>query len=164
MTGADVAHPSGREVVFSRLIAAPVALVWGLWSDVRHLHEWFGPAGFTTTTQEFAFEPGGVWRFTMHGPDGTDYPNRIVFREIEPRSRIVYANSWSLPDAPLEFTTVVTLTAEGAGTRLMLHMTFANDAAMRTAVERYGVLNGGIETFERLARYALALPSAPHSA
>jgi uncharacterized protein YndB with AHSA1/START domain len=164
MSGTDVAHPSGREVVFSRLIAAPVELVWEIWSDVRHLHEWFGPAGFTTTTQEFAFERGGVWRFTMHGPDGTDYPNRIVFREIESRSRIVYANSWALPDAPLEFMVVVTFAAEGAGTRLVLHMTFANDAAMRTAVERYGVLSGGTETFERIARYALhvALPSHPH--
>jgi uncharacterized protein YndB with AHSA1/START domain len=151
--GAEVTRPSGREVAFSRLIAAPVALVWDIWSEVRHLHEWFGPAGFTTTTQEFAFAPGGVWRFTMHGPDGTDYPNRIVFRTIEPKTRIVYANSWDRPDAPLEFTVVVTFAAEGGGTRLILHMTFANDAAMQTAVERYGVLRGGTETFERIAGY-----------
>jgi uncharacterized protein YndB with AHSA1/START domain len=151
--GADVTRPSGREVVFSRLIVAPVDLVWEIWSDVRHLHEWFGPAGFTTTTQEFAFAPGGVWRFTMHGPDGTDYPNRIVFQTIEPMTRIVYANSWDLPDAPLDFTAVVTFAAEGEGTRLILHMTFANDAAMKTAVERYGVLSGGTETFERIAEY-----------
>jgi uncharacterized protein YndB with AHSA1/START domain len=151
--GAEVTHPSGREVVFSRLIVAPVALVWEIWSSVRHLHEWFGPAGFTTTTQEFTFVPGGVWRFTMHGPDGTDYPNRIVFLTIEPKTRIVYENSWDLPDAPLDFTVVVTFAAEGEGTRLILHMTFANDAAMQIAVERYGVLSGGIETFERIAEY-----------
>ena len=153
MSGAEVTRPSGREVVFSRLIAAPVDLVWEIWSDVRHLHEWFGPAGFRTTTYEFAFVPGGVWRFTMHGPDGTDYPTQIVFKAIEPKTRIVYANSWDLPDAPLDFTAVVTLAPEGAGTRLNFHMTFANDAAMRTAVERYGVLRGGEETFERLAEY-----------
>ena len=153
MIGAEVARPSAREVVFSRLIAAPVALVWEIWSSVRHLHEWFGPTGFTTTTQEFAFVPGGAWRFTMHGPDGTDYPNRIVFRTIEPKTRIVYENNWDLPGAPLDFTVVVTFAAEGEGTRLILHMTFANDAAMRTAVERYGVLSGGIETFERIAEY-----------
>ena len=153
MIGAEITRPSGREVVFSRQIAAPVALVWEIWSSVRHLHEWFGPTGFTTTTQEFAFVPGGVWRFTMHGPDGTDYPNRIVFRTIEPKTRIVYENSWDLPGAPLDFTVVVTFAAEGEGTRLILHMTFANDAAMRTAVERYGVLSGGIETFERIAEY-----------
>jgi len=151
--GAEVTRPSGREVVFSRLIGAPVALVWEMWSDVRHLQEWFGPAGYTTTTEEFEFAPGGVWRFTMHGPDGTDCPNRMVFRTIEPKTRIVYANSWDLPDAPLDFIGVVTFAAEGQGTRLTLHMTFANDAAMQTAVERYGVLSGGTETFERLARY-----------
>jgi uncharacterized protein YndB with AHSA1/START domain len=150
---AEVTRPSGREVVFSRLIAAPVERVWEAWCDVRHLHEWFGPAGFTTTTQEFAFAPGGVWRFTMHGPDGTDYPNRIVFRAIEPNTRIEYANSWDLPGAPLDFTVVVTFAVEGEGTRLILHMTFANDTAMQTAVERYGVLTGGRETFERIAEY-----------
>ena len=153
MIDAEVTRPSGRELVFSRLIAAPVELVWEAWSDVRHLHEWFGPIGFTATTEEFAFAAGGVWRLTMHGPDGTDYPNRIVFLTIEPKTRIVYANSWDLPDAPLDFTVVVTFAAEGDGTRLILHMTFANDAAMQTAVERYGVLSGGIETFERIAEY-----------
>ncbi len=150
---AEVARPSAREVVFSRLIAAPPDLVWEIWSDLRHLHEWFGPAGFTTTTEEFAFAPGGVWRFTMHGPDGTDYPTRIVFRTIEPKTRIVYTNDWDLAGAPLDFTVVVDFVAEGAGTRLTLHMTFADEAAMRTAVERYGVLRGGVETFERIARY-----------
>jgi uncharacterized protein YndB with AHSA1/START domain len=108
-------------VFFSRLITAPVDLVWEIWTDVRHLHEWFGPAGFTTTAEEFAFAPGGAWRFTMHGPDGTDYPNRIVFRTIEPQTGIVYANSWDHPDAPLEFTAVVTFAAEEKGTRLILH-------------------------------------------
>ena len=153
MRDGDVMRPSGREVVFSRLIGAPVALVWEMWSDVQHLHEWFGPAGYTTTTEEFEFAPGGVWRFTMHGPDGNDCPNRIVFRTIEPKARIVYAHRWDRPGAPLDFTAIVTLAAEGQGTRLTLHMTFADDAAMQTAVEQYGVVSGGRETFERLARY-----------
>lgn len=160
MTGGGVTRPSGREVVFSRLIAAPVALVWEMWSDVRHLHEWFGPAGYTTSTDEFAFTPGGVWRFTMHGPDGNDCPNRLVFRTIEPNARIVYENRWDRPDAPLEFLAEVTLAAEGTGTRLTLHMTFADDRAMQTAVEQYGVVSGGTETFDRLARYLDASPAS----
>ena len=151
--GAEVTRPSGREVIFSRLIAAPVDVVWDAWSDVHHLHEWFGPTGFTATTYEFGFTPGGVWRLTMHGPDGTDYPTRIVFRTIEPKKRIVYSNSWALPGVPLDFTVVVTFATEGKGTRLILHITFANDTSMETAVERYGVLSGGVETFERLAKY-----------
>lgn len=148
-----VDRPSEREVTFSRLLDAPRELVWGVWSDPKHLHEWFGPAGFTTTTHEFSFAPGGVWRFIMHGPDGTDYPNRIVFREIVPPSRLVYENGWDLPGAPLDFMVVVTFDAVGAKTRLSIHFTFADAEALRTAVERYGVLEGGTQTLDRIAEY-----------
>src|SRR5262245_21543575 len=55
-------HPSASEVVFSRLLDAPRELVWRMWSELRHIHEWYGPDGFTTTTFEFDFVPGGVWR------------------------------------------------------------------------------------------------------
>jgi uncharacterized protein YndB with AHSA1/START domain len=150
---AEVSRPSEREILFSRRIAAPVDLVWDVWSDVRHLHEWYGPAGFTATTEEFDFTPGGVWRLTMHGPDGTDYPTLIRFRTIEPKSVIVYSNRWDLPDAPLEFTIAVTMIPEAQATRLALLMTFADDADVQTAVEIYGVLNGGEEVFERIADY-----------
>src|SRR5450432_2436111 len=98
---------SDREVIFSRLLDAPRELVWKVWSDPEHLHVWFGPEGFTITTQEFSFVVGGIWRFIMHGPDGTDYPTLIVFREIDPPSRLVYDNGWDLPGAPLDFTMVV---------------------------------------------------------
>jgi uncharacterized protein YndB with AHSA1/START domain len=146
-------RPSDREVTFSRLLDAPRELVWEIWTDPKHLHAWFGPTGFTTTTHEFAFVPGGVWRFIMHGPDGTDYPNRIVFREIHPPSRLVYENGWDLPGAPLDFTVVVTFEAVGSRTGLSIHFTFADARALRTAVERYGVLEGGVQTLDRIAGY-----------
>ena len=112
---------SDREVVFTRLVDAPRERVWMIWTDVRHLHRWWGPAGFTTTTHEFTFAPDGVWRFVMHGPDGTDYPNRIVFRELDPPARIVYENGWDLPGAPLDFTVVVSFVPDGMKTRLPSH-------------------------------------------
>jgi uncharacterized protein YndB with AHSA1/START domain len=142
---------SDREVEFTRLLDAPRELVWKVWSEPAHLHAWFGPTGFTITTHEFSFVPGGEWRFIMHGPDGTDYPTHIVFREIDPPSRIVYDNAWDLPGAPIDFTVVVMFRAEGAKTRFSLRMTFAHPDAYKTAVERYGVLDGGTQTLDRLA-------------
>ena len=142
-----------REVVFTRVVDAPRDQVWKIWTEVRHLHRWWGPAGFTTTTHEFAFVPGGVWRSVMHGPDGTDYPTRIVFREIEPPSRIVYENGWDFAGAPLDFTVVVSFVPDGAKTRFSLHMTFRDAEALRTAVEQYGVMHGGTQTLDRLADY-----------
>src|SRR5262245_1678910 len=147
---AEFQQLSDREVVFTRLLDAPRQVVWEAWTDPRFLHEWWGPDGFTTTTHEFAFVPGGLWRFTMHGPDGTDTPNRIMFREIEPPARLVYANGWGRPGAPLDFEVVVTLTAIGERTRLSLHMTFRDAAALRTAVDYYGVLSGGVQILDRL--------------
>jgi uncharacterized protein YndB with AHSA1/START domain len=151
-------YPSNREVVFSRVLDAPRALVWKVWSDVIHLHQWWGPDGFTTTTYEFDFSPNGVWRFVMHGPDGTDYPTRIVFREIVEPSLIVYENRWDLPGAPLEFMGVNTLDAAGEKkTKLSLRLTFADESAFKTAVERYGVPEGGTQTIDRLNDYVSAL-------
>ncbi|HEX8325105.1 MAG TPA: SRPBCC domain-containing protein [Tepidisphaeraceae bacterium] len=48
-----------------------------------------GPKGFTNTFEQFDFTPGGRWVFVMHGPNGADYPNESVFREIQPDTRIV---------------------------------------------------------------------------
>jgi uncharacterized protein YndB with AHSA1/START domain len=153
---AEFRQLSDREVVFTRLLDAPRPVVWEAWTDPRFLHEWWGPDGFTTTTHEFAFVPGGTWRFTMHGPDGIDTPNRIVFREIEAPSRLVYENGWGRAGAPLDFEVVVTLAPIGDQTRLSLHMTFRDAASLRTAVEYYGVLPGGVQILDRLAVYLRA--------
>ena len=146
-------RPSNHEVLFTRIVDAPRELVWLAWTDLQHLHEWYGPDGFTTTTHEFAFVPGGVWRFIMHGPDGTDYHTRVVFREIIAPSRLVFDNEWSLPGAPLAFTLTLTLVASGAKTDISMRLTFADVEAMKTAVEVYGVLEGGAQTMERLAMH-----------
>src|SRR6185437_294053 len=77
-----------REIVISRVINAPRELVFGAFTEVRHLSQWWGPNGFTTTTQEFEFRVGGEWVFQMHGPDGTDYDDWITWTEIVPTERI----------------------------------------------------------------------------
>src|ERR1700752_4973164 len=69
-----------REIVISRVISAPRELVFEAFTEVRHLSQWWGPEGFTTTTRSFEFRVGGEWDFVMHGPDGTDYQDRAVLR------------------------------------------------------------------------------------
>ena len=66
------------------LIDGPPDLVFEAFTDPGHLDRWYGPNGFTVTTHAFEFRPGGTWDFTMHGPDGTDYPNWIEWLEIIP--------------------------------------------------------------------------------
>ena len=70
---------SNRELVMTRVLDAPRDLVYEAWTNPRHIAQWWGPKGFTNTIHEMEVKVGGVWRFIMHGPDGTDYPNKVVF-------------------------------------------------------------------------------------
>src|ERR687889_168434 len=71
-----------REIVVSRVIGAPRELVFEAFTQVRHLSQWWGPEGFTTTTRSFEFRVGGAWDFVMHGPDGTDYSEWVTWTEM----------------------------------------------------------------------------------
>src|SRR5258707_3197924 len=77
-----------REIVISRVISAPRELVFEAFTEVRHLSQWWGPEGFTTTTRAFEFRVGGEWDFVMHGPDGTDFQEWISWTQIAPAEPI----------------------------------------------------------------------------
>ena len=84
---------STREIVISRIINAPRERVWGAWTDPKQVVNWWGPNGFSTTIHEMDVRPDGVWRHTMHGPDGKDYPNKSIFVEVVKPERIVYKHA-----------------------------------------------------------------------
>ena len=66
----------------TRFIAARPADVFAAFRDPSRVERWWGPSGFTNTIHEYAFEPGGRWLLTMHGPDGANYPNESRFTRI----------------------------------------------------------------------------------
>ena len=88
-----------REIVITRLIDAPVARVWKAWSDPAEIIKWWGPHGFSDETVSREFKPGGHWKHTMIGPDGTRYSNFATYKEIEENKRIVLINAGSKEDA-----------------------------------------------------------------
>ena len=147
---------SDREIVVSRTIDGPRRLVFKAYTDVRHLAQWWGPNGFTTTTHSFEFRPGGVWDFTMHGPDSTDYPNWIEWREIVPPERIVYLHGAS-DDDPRAFAATVTLVERGTGTEVTMRAVFKTKEQCDEVVERYGAVEGGMQHLGRLAAYVVTL-------
>jgi len=108
-----------RSIIGKRVLDAPRALVFSVWTDPKHLAQWWGPNGFTTTTHAFDFRPGGVWRFVMHGPDGRDYQNRITFDKIFPPERIVYRHDDDDDVEPVKFATTVTFEDLGNGQTLL---------------------------------------------
>lgn len=109
-----------HEILSSRVIPFPRPRVFAAWTHPELHAQWWGPAGFANTFYNYDVRPGGNWRFTMQGPDGTNYENHCVFDHVAEGTCIVLRHL-SQP----EFTIVAHFTDEGDGTRLEWHMIFA---------------------------------------
>jgi uncharacterized protein YndB with AHSA1/START domain len=94
------------ELRLVRVFDAPVALVWDAWVKDEHVAQWWGPRGFTLTTTSKDVRPGGRWVYTMHGPDGVDYPNITTYHVVEPHVTLVYDHGATEDREPLFRVTV----------------------------------------------------------
>lgn len=141
-----------REIVVSRVIDAPRELVFKAFTEVRHLSQWWGPKGFSTTTRAFEFRVGGEWDFVMHAPDGTNYSEWITWTEINPPERIAMIHGEHRGD-PNAFESTLTFEAEGDTTKLEMRTLFRTVEQRDEAVEKYGAIEGGQQTLGNLAAY-----------
>ena len=84
---------SERELIFTRTIDAPRALVWAAWTDPKHVAQWWGPKEFTNPVCELDVRPGGAIRIDMRGPDGTVYPMAGIYQAIVAPERLVFISA-----------------------------------------------------------------------
>lgn len=156
-TASDIARAdtSDREIVVTRVFDAPRALVFKMWTDPQHVARWFGPNGFTLTNYEMDVRPGGVWRFVMHGPDGRDYQNKVVYVEIAEPERLVYRHV-----AP-PFQMTVTFEEQGNQTHLTARMLFESAALRDKVIEESGAVEGLKQTLGRLAEHVTRMKESP---
>jgi uncharacterized protein YndB with AHSA1/START domain len=141
-----------REIVISRVIDAPRELVFEAFTEPRHLSQWWGPAGFSTTTRAFEFRVGGEWEFVLHGPDGTDYQEWISWTEIVPPEGIVLLHGEHRGD-PNAFESILTFARDGAATRIEMRTVFPTKELRDDAAEKYHAIEGGQQTLSKLAAY-----------
>ena len=144
----SAADTSDREIVVTRVFDAPRALVFEAWTDPKHLANWWGPNGFTLTTYELDFKPGGIWRSVMHGPDGRDYKNEVVYVEIAEPERLVYRHV----SAP-HFQMTVTFVDDGGKTKITAQMLFETADLRDKTIKAVGAVEGLKQTLGRLGDY-----------
>ncbi len=144
---------AANELVFTRTYDAPRELVFRAWTDPQHIGAWWGPKGFTTTTNAMEVRVGGAWDYVMHGPDGTDYPSKSVYTEVEEPRRLAFSNVGGRAGDPhLTCQMYVTFEETRGKTKLTLCMVFPSaDAAGRA--RKLGAEGGGIESLDRLAEF-----------
>ena len=124
---------AGPATITSRLISASPGRIFAAFENPEQLSRWWGPAGFSNTFEIFEFAPGGAWQYIMHGPNGRNFPNRSVFREIVPHSRIVIEHV-SQP----RYTLTIALSPTGENTNLIWRQEFETaeiTAKLRSVVD-----------------------------
>ena len=136
-----------REIIISRTLNAPVELVWEAWTNPEHIANWWGPNGFTNTITKMDLTPGGEWLLVKHGPDGTDYKNKSIFKEIVPHKKIVFEHI-----AP-NFIATIDFEEQGEKTHLNWHMLFETAEEFIRVVKTFKADEGLKQNIEKLSKY-----------
>lgn len=140
-----------NELRITRIYDAPVKNVWEAWTDPKQVAQWWGPRGFTLTTHSKDLRAGGSWHYTMHGPDGVDYPNKTQYLEVEKYSRLVYDHGGN-DDRPPLFRVSVLFTEIKGKTKMDMSMTLPTPEAAEETRKFIKKANGD-STWDRLAEY-----------
>jgi uncharacterized protein YndB with AHSA1/START domain len=143
---------AANEIRIVRLYDSPVALVWDAWTDPAKAAHWWGPRGFTITTHSKELRVGGFWDYTMHGPDGVDWPNFARYHEVVPLSRLVYDHGATSADAKPLFRVTATFRDLAGKTELDMRMAFESAEAAQQS-RTFIKAAGGNGTWDRLAEY-----------
>lgn len=146
-----------REIVLSRVIAAPRNLVFKAWTDPQHLPHWFGPAGFKVETQEIDIRAGGRWRFVFVAPDGTRYDNRMVFLKVEAPHLLEIDHGTDKDDDPGRFRVIVTFDEQSDGKTVITLRQLHPTSAQRDAGISFGAVELGYQTLDKLALHLAAM-------
>jgi len=142
-----------REIVLSRVIAAPRERVFAAWTDPKQIVQWFGPDGFKVDSLECNVRTGGRWRFVYTGPDGTRYNNRMVFLRVEAPRLIEIEHGHDKDEDPGRFHVTVTFDAQSDRKTVLTLRQLLPTKEQREATIGFGAVELGYQTLGKLARH-----------
>lgn len=136
-----------RAIHVTKVLPAPIDLVWKVWTTPEHIAHWWGPNGFTNTIHKMDITANGEWHLTMQGPDGKTYPNKSRFLEIVFCKKIVFEHYH-----PNYLATIV-FEPNGKDTLLDWTMTFESHELFETVVKVFKADEGLSQNVEKLLNY-----------
>jgi uncharacterized protein YndB with AHSA1/START domain len=145
----------GKEVVVSRLIAAPRERVFDAWIKPEKLAQWWGPNGFTNPRCEIDARPGGkIYIEMIRESDGRMFPLDGEVEIVEAPSRIVLRARGYNPandKTTIEDRVTATFTEQDGKTLITVHLYVLDVApAFAEAASRMDI--GWSQSLERLDR------------
>ena len=152
-----VTTPTDREIRMVRVFDAPRSMVFDAFTKCELLKRWFGPQGFSLSTCEGQFQPGGWWRFVVRSPDGSEMGMNGKIREMSRPDRLVHVETFD--DYPGEALVTTTFVEERGKTTVTINLRYESQE-IRDAVVRSGMERGAAESYDRLADF---LTSSAHT-
>ncbi|MGH8577582.1 MAG: SRPBCC family protein [Gammaproteobacteria bacterium] len=142
MTRETEAGTPRLDLVLTRVIDAPRALIWQVWTDPEHVKKWWAPKPWTTVECEMDLRPGGIFRTVMRSPEGQDYPNAGCFLELVKNEKIVWTNALEPGYRPalgesgedcsgLLFTAIITLEERAGKTHYAVRVLHRDEAGRK---------------------------------
>jgi uncharacterized protein YndB with AHSA1/START domain len=143
-----------RELMLTRLIDAPRELVFRVWTEPKHMAQWWGPYGFTNPVCKMDVRPGGKLYIVMRHESGFEHPMPGRFVEVVPQERLVFDNQAMDAEGSilLKGTIIVTFEDEGGKTKLTVHAR-ATGLVPESVQMIGGMEQGWTESLERLESY-----------
>lgn len=146
-------NEDNRKLQSITLLKFPIDLVWEVWTNPEHIANWWGPNGFTNTIYKMDFLEDGEWNLTMHGPDGKNYPNKSIFKEVIPFEKIVFEHFNP------HFITTVLFQSQNSETVLNWSLLFDTEEMFNIVVKTHKADQGQKENLEKLEKYLSELIS-----
>ncbi len=125
-----------RDFAIERFIDAPAELVWEALTRPEHIREWYMPRAWGRVARaELDPRPGGIFRIDIALPDGPEVPNLGCVLEAVPMERLIWTSMLFPGYRPAVFddipiTAIVTLAAEGTGTRYVFTALHRSEAEL----------------------------------
>jgi uncharacterized protein YndB with AHSA1/START domain len=135
-------------LALKRTVAAPPSAVFERFTTAEELAKWWGPAGFTVPSLDFAPRVGGRYRIEMQPPEGAPFHLAGEFRAVDPPARLAFTFAWEDPD-PDDVETLVELSFRELEARTEIALV---QAPFKTEARRELHENGWIESLDKLAR------------
>lgn len=148
---------ANNQLIAERSFEAPKSRVWMCFTTAEHLDKWWGPEPYKAVTKSFDFQPGGLWKYVMSGPEGEAHYCLNIFNTIAPENSFTATDSFAdenwnvnkeLPTQDWE----IFFTEESEMTHVKVVITFKSLEDLETIV-RMGMKEGfdiGLNQLEEL--------------
>ncbi|HYM20329.1 MAG TPA: SRPBCC domain-containing protein [Candidatus Kapabacteria bacterium] len=162
---------SVKPFAIKRTFDAPRELVWAVWTDAKHLINWFSPTGMKMGTCNMDLRVGGTFHYSLVSADGNEMWGKWTFLEIIPPEKISLITHFSdaaggvtihplAPTWPLKMISTTTLIERDGKTELMIEWAPLDGTEEEIATfeaGRGGMTQGWSGTFEQLDAYLMTI-------